>query len=133
MTDPPISLAGLVKQRRRWFNGSMFATFHVLSNMYRIWRRAKSSYIRNVFFMVLYLYIIIITALSFVLVGTFYAAFSIFLRAILPSDECVNITRTANMIENAYLFFLFLITLLSSTVQIDWAETGFRIAALFMG
>ena len=33
LTDPPMSLTTLIRQRRRWFNGSMFATFHVLRNM----------------------------------------------------------------------------------------------------
>ena len=32
LTDPPLSLLGLIKQRRRWFNGSLFATLHVMSN-----------------------------------------------------------------------------------------------------
>ena len=32
LTDPPLSLIGLMKQRRWWFNGSLFATLHVMSN-----------------------------------------------------------------------------------------------------
>ena len=39
LTDPPLSLTALLKQRRRWFNGSLFASFYVLFNMYRIWKR----------------------------------------------------------------------------------------------
>jgi chitin synthase len=33
LTDPLMTLTNLIRQRRRWFNGSMFATFHVLSSM----------------------------------------------------------------------------------------------------
>lgn len=133
LTDPPITLVGLIKQRRRWFNGSMFATFHVLSNMLRIWKRDSSTFCRNIFFMILYIYMVMITVLSLFLVGMFYAAFSIFVREILPSDKCTSVTKSANVLENLYLFFLFLVTLLSCTVQVDWAEVGFRISAFFMG
>ena len=47
LTDPPLSLTGLLKQRRRWFNGSLFASFHVLLNMWWIWKRGKWSFWRN--------------------------------------------------------------------------------------
>lgn len=30
VTDPPNTMKQLIKQRRRWHNGSMFASFHVL-------------------------------------------------------------------------------------------------------
>ena len=36
LTDPPLSLSNLIKQRRRWYNGSLFASFHVLSNIFKI-------------------------------------------------------------------------------------------------
>ena len=133
LTDPPMRLSDLIRQRRRWFNGSMFATIHVLKHMCRVWGRSKCSCIRNIFFMILYLYLIIQMILSFVIVGTFYGVFSIFLRAILPSDECISITSPANIIENVYLIFLFLTLLLSTTVEVQWAETGFRICSIFMG
>ena len=71
--------------------------------------------------------------LSLVLVGSFYGSFSIFLRAILPSDNCLSITRTANVLENIYLVFLFMIIIMSTTVNVDWAETGFRICSAVMG
>ena len=71
--------------------------------------------------------------LSLVLVGSFYGSYSIFLRAILPSDECLSITRTANVLENIYLVFLFMVIILSTTVSVDWAETGFRVCSFAMG
>ena len=91
LTDPPLSLTGLLKQRRRWFNGSLFASLHVLLNMWRIWRRGKLSFLRNLFYMVLYAFMIIQMILFFLLVGSFYGSFSIFLRAVLDSDDWLNI------------------------------------------
>jgi len=83
--------------------------------------------------MILYVYLIINTLLSFIIVGVFYGVFSIFLRAIFDSDDCINFTHPANLIENAYLVFLFLTLLLSTTTDIQWAETGFRLWSIFMG
>ena len=65
--------------------------------------------------------------LSFIIVGTFYGVFSIFLRAILPSDQCLSVTRAANVLENIYLVFIFVTLVLSTSVRVEWAETGFRI------
>ena len=132
LTDPPISLTGLLKQRRRWFNGSLFATFSVTAGLWKVLRRS-GNWCRKLGYLVLYLYILIITGLSFVLVGLFYATFSIFVRATLPASDNPNIFRVANVLENAYLLFLFLVTMLSTAVRIEWAEFGFRLASLFMG
>jgi chitin synthase len=87
VTDPPLTLTQLLKQRRRWFNGSLFASFYVLTHMCKIWKRKQGTGIRNTFLMLLYLYMFIQVALTFIIVGVFYAVFSIFLREILPSSE----------------------------------------------
>jgi len=55
LTDPAMGLIGMMKQRRRWMNGSMFASFHVLKNMCKIWER-KNSFLRNIMFSALYIY-----------------------------------------------------------------------------
>jgi cellulose synthase/poly-beta-1,6-N-acetylglucosamine synthase-like glycosyltransferase len=133
LTDPPMSLTDLMKQRRRWFNGSMFASLYVLKHMWRVWGRSKWSCCRNLFLMLLYLYLIVSVLLYFIIVGIFYAVFSIFLRAVLPSDDCLSITSAANVIENVYVIFLVLTLLLSTSVEITWAENGYRIWSFFMG
>lgn len=83
--------------------------------------------------MFLYLYMIVQTFLSFILVGIFYGAFSMFIREVLPSDNCLNIFKIANVIENIYLIFLFSCLLLSTTVDVKWAEMGFRACSFGMG
>jgi len=37
LTDPPDKLTDLFKQRRRWINGSLFASIHVLNKIFKIW------------------------------------------------------------------------------------------------
>ena len=135
LTDPPLSLLGLMKQRRRWFNGSLFATLHVMSNPGKVTcsNFCGKSFCRNIFFMVLYIYMILNNILSFVLVGAYYAAFSIFARAILPSSDDPNIFKVANVIENLYLIFLFLVIILSTSIRLEWAIAAFWISSLFMG
>lgn len=83
--------------------------------------------------MVIYLYILITNAVSFVVVGLYYATYSIFLRSQLSNEKGTDMTATANALENAYLVFILLIILLSTSVHIQYAEVAFRVASLFMG
>lgn len=130
-----MSLTKLIVQRRRWFNGSMFATFHVMKSMLRVWKRKKSfaDIMRNVLFMFQYVYMLVLTALSFLLVGTFYAAFSIFVRTTLDSSNCLDAFKPANFFENLYLIFIVACLLLSITVKITEAEFAFRLCSFGMG
>ena len=76
---------------------------------------------------------ILINILAFVLVGAFYATFSIFVRAILPDSKDPNIFKVANVLENVYLIFLFLIIILSTSIRLEWAIGAFWISSIFMG
>lgn len=42
-------------------------------------------------------------------------------------------TEQANFIENVYIVFLFLTLLLATTIEIQWAENGFRACSFIMG
>ena len=133
ITDPPLSLAELIRQRRRWFNGSLFSSLHVLRHVCRVWSRKCTSFPRNWLFLLLYFYLLIQITLSFVLLGSFYAVFSIFLRAILPSEICMSLTSAANIILNVYIMLLWLTLLLSTSIDIAWAENGFRFCSFAFG
>lgn len=65
--------------------------------------------------------------LSFIIVGSFFAVFSIFIREVLPASDCIASVAVANMIEYVYLIFLYLTMLLATTIDIQWAEGGFRL------
>lgn len=133
ITDVPVNLTQLIKQRRRWHNGTLFASFYLLTHMCRIWNRKQETYIRNLALMVLYLYLFITVALSFISVGVYYAVFSIFLREILPSDQCLSITTAANIVENIYIILLLVALFMSVSVDVDWAERWFRTLSFLMG
>jgi cellulose synthase/poly-beta-1,6-N-acetylglucosamine synthase-like glycosyltransferase len=131
-TDGVTCLGKLIKQRRRWFNGSMFATYYVLRNMPKVWR-SDNSFFRKIFFMFLYLYIVVTTLIGYFIVGLFYASFSIFVRAIFDSDDCLSVNHAANVLENLYLTFLFFCLILSVWVKVEDAEIYFRVWCVFMG
>jgi hypothetical protein len=76
---------------------------------------------------------IIQVILSYIIVGTFYSAFSIFVRAILPSSGGHDPTKAANLLENCICLLLFFALMLSTTLNIQWAETGFRVISFLMG
>ena len=132
LTDTPTSLIGLLKQRRKWYNGSLCASIYVLFNMWRVWRRKKWSYFRNIFYMILYLYMMLQMMLSLVVVGIFYGSFNYFLNAILPQDQWLNITRASNIIDSIYLMFLLIIVIIWTSIRVEWWETGFKILSVFM-
>lgn len=113
----------------------MFASFYVLQNMYRVWNRkcTLGSFVRNIFFMILLLYMVILNFLSFIIVGSMYAAFSLFIRILLDYSPCPDIFAPANLVENCYLIVLASILLISTTVKIDGAESSFRATSFLMG
>ncbi|CAI2371266.1 unnamed protein product [Moneuplotes crassus] len=73
------------------------------------------------------------TLSGLLLVGLYYATYSIFLRSVFPDSVCFDITKTANILENVYLALVFLVLILSTCVKLDWCDWYFKIAAIFMG
>ena len=119
LTDPPYELLTFIKQRRRWFNGSFFSSVHVLLSMRSLICRSRHRRCTKALFLVLYLYLVVQQAFSFLLVGMFYGTLSIFLRAVLPSGDCLQPWAASNLLENLYLVLLLLFTSVSATIHIS--------------
>ncbi|CAI2361932.1 unnamed protein product [Moneuplotes crassus] len=130
-TDAPSELKVLIKQRRRWFNGSLFATLYVLCHPLRICRR--SGKLRALFYWLFFLYMAINTLAGLLIVGLYYAAYSIFLRSVFSEAECPDLSKTANILENIYLAFIFFTLILSTCVRLEWCDRIFKVIAVFMG
>jgi len=78
-------------------------------------------------FMILYLYLLIQMMMYFVIVGTFYAVFTIFIRTTLPGSECYASFSISASVEFLFLGVLLGILLLSTTVSIDWTDLSFQV------
>ena len=57
LTDPPTSVIQLIKQRRRWTNGSMFASWYVIDHLNEI-SRSSHSCCKKTGFMTFYIYML---------------------------------------------------------------------------
>lgn len=44
LTDPPTTIIGILKQRRRWTNGSLFASWHVIDHLNLITRSGHGKW-----------------------------------------------------------------------------------------
>jgi len=74
-TDVPITLTDLIRQRRRWLNGSFFALLYAVINFERFLFESRHSFIRKVIVTSQFIYYTINISLTWLLVGNFWLAF----------------------------------------------------------
>ena len=133
-TDPPTELMTLIKQRRRWINGSTFATFFVLLNFCSIWK-TKHNCCRKLLVCLFFLINLLQTILTFVLVGCFYASFSIIVRTAFPDENSSEVSVTAEVCENLILLLILYIFTWSLCVDVgdEAADDFFWITSIILG
>lgn len=57
--DAVTKLTGLMKQRRRWLNGTFFAMLYALGNMGRIWTESHHTVARKLVLTAEFMYLIV--------------------------------------------------------------------------
>jgi len=117
LTDPPDSVIGLIKQRRRWTNGSLFASWYVLDHINMIGRSGHTT-CRKISLFCLYIYMMLNFIFSILLVGSLYASFTIFIKAFFEDDDCDQISY-AKGFTYGYLCLLFVFVLMALTKPIS--------------
>ncbi|KAH0183310.1 glycosyltransferase family 2 protein, partial [Aureobasidium melanogenum] len=75
-TDVPTEMADFILQRRRWLNGSFFAAVYALSHFYQIFRSGHSV-VRNVMFLLEFIYQAINMIFAWFAIGNFFLVFHI--------------------------------------------------------
>jgi cellulose synthase/poly-beta-1,6-N-acetylglucosamine synthase-like glycosyltransferase len=131
LTDPPDSVIGLIKQRRRWTNGSLFASWYVIDHLNMI-NRSGHSCMRKTCLSMLYVYMLINFIFSLLLVGSLYASFSIFIKAFFEKEEC-NTIGGARAFDIAYLSLLFVFVLMSITKPITKSGWIYSVFVVIFG
>ena len=80
-TDVPEEMPELIKQRRRWLNGSFFAAVYALIHFYQIFRSSHTA-MRKFMFMVEFLYQLVSMIFAWFAVGNFFLVFQILTTAL---------------------------------------------------
>ncbi|KAE9029746.1 Chitin synthase [Phytophthora rubi] len=74
-TDVPETLVDLIKQRRRWLNGSFFAGLFAISNFSRVWKESGHSLSRKIVLTLQFIYLSVQSALSWFLLSNLFLTF----------------------------------------------------------
>lgn len=74
-TDVPETLVDLIKQRRRWLNGSFFAGLFAISNFGRVWRKSGHSFPRKIVLSCQFVYLLGQNILSWFLLSNLFLTF----------------------------------------------------------
>jgi chitin synthase len=74
-TDVPETLVDLIKQRRRWLNGSFFAGLFAISNFGRVWKNSSHSFGRKIVLTIQFFYLLCQNILSWFLLSNLFLTF----------------------------------------------------------
>ncbi|KAH8550047.1 glycosyltransferase family 2 protein [Umbelopsis sp. PMI_123] len=90
-TDVPDNLSEFISQRRRWLNGSFFASFYATFHFWRIWTSGQNIF-RKFFLMFLFLYNLVNLFFNWFSLANFYLTFYFLTKASVPVtiEEMVN-------------------------------------------
>ncbi|KAF8204375.1 glycosyltransferase family 2 protein [Mycena galopus ATCC 62051] len=106
-TDVPTSVAEFISQRRRWLNGSLFASIHATVFWYRIWSSGQ-NFFRKIVLQIEFIYNAIQLAFTWTALANFYLAFFFLVgsaTAATGDDNAFNFL-SANASTDVFEFFL---------------------------
>ncbi|KAG0247704.1 Chitin synthase, class 1 [Mortierella polycephala] len=106
-TDVPSTVAEFISQRRRWLNGSFFASVYALAHQMDIWRSDHSTS-RKMFFHLEFFYSFVSLFFSWFALGNFYLTFYILGQAmVFMKNDDGEVTQTSPFGENDVGFWVF--------------------------
>jgi len=72
ITDAPSDLVELLKQRKRWMNGSFFSMIWVLGNVGAFWKNTKHSLTRKMALTLEFWFLGLVTLMNWLMIGTMF-------------------------------------------------------------
>jgi cellulose synthase/poly-beta-1,6-N-acetylglucosamine synthase-like glycosyltransferase len=104
-TDAPPTLLELLKQRRRWLNGSFFAMIYVLMHIAQFWTDGGHSFTRKFWISCEFLFYALSTFLNWFMVGSLFI--------------CVYYTVKLGMLRDYYALVLFILIAYTFSILIQ--------------
>ncbi|KAF1331507.1 Chitin synthase, partial [Globisporangium splendens] len=109
-TDVPHDLVSLISQRKRWLNGSFFATLFSIWNWGRVYSESTHTFTRKMFLLLFYVYHVAYTLFAFFLPANLYLALFFIVFQGFQQNRLVFIDTSSysqNVLDGAvYLFNL---------------------------
>jgi cellulose synthase/poly-beta-1,6-N-acetylglucosamine synthase-like glycosyltransferase len=103
--DPVTRLVGLMKQRRRWLNGTFFAMLYALGNSGRIWTESGHSFARKLVLTTEFIYLTVVLVVgTWFGIGIFFVMLSVLLKVAFAGPGWLVAVGYA--IQLMYLFLL---------------------------
>ena len=94
-TDVPTTLIDLIKQRRRWLNGSLFAMLYTLKHWGRVYTQSQHSFMRKITLVFQYVGMLLNTIFSWFLLGNFFVTcYFVIFYALEHNDGSIFNTRS---------------------------------------
>jgi len=102
VTDVPDTLTALIRQRRRWLNGSFYAMLYALMHFNKFLKHSKHSIIRKTLIIIQFVYLGLSATMSWFLIANFYLSFFILIRGALIDTAPLAVSG----LEGLYTFLL---------------------------
>ena len=137
LTEGVTQLVNLIKQRRRWINGSWFALIKVLKNcqlLRDVCFNSKHTCIRKLLFAFQSLYMFIIMLMTWFSVGTFYTGYALITELLSCEDSPGDTTRLTNpcgLLMYIYIFAMGCIIIVSLATAPDNVKTFWVVMSIF--
>lgn len=135
LTDPPISIIDLIKQRRRWINGSLFASYYVICHMSTV-SKSRHSLPRRWVFYLLISFMLLQFIFSLLLVGSLFSTYAMFINSYYgdKGEDCsFSFERPQNMLIRLYWVILFIFIIFSVTKPIERSQWVYRLIVILFG
>jgi cellulose synthase/poly-beta-1,6-N-acetylglucosamine synthase-like glycosyltransferase len=116
-TDVPATIGMLVRQRRRWMNGSLFAQLMALGAWSRLISQTRHNIFRKIGFCLLFVYHVLAMGLSFLLLGNAYFGYALLFRVL--SNQLTSMTGSADagaVVNTAFTVMMWIFQLILLTL-----------------
>jgi chitin synthase len=127
--DPVTRLVGLMKQRRRWLNGTFFAMLYALGNSGRIWTESGHSFSRKIVLTLEFAYLTLnLVVGTWFGIGIFYVMLSTLLKVAFEGPAWLVAIGTAVQLMYMFLLIIQLIVNLKNKPEVVEKVRGVFVA-----